>query len=174
MLAEILILEDLQFDKVCYYTVRILDNELSEFEDFQVRMNSKAKDLRQLQELYRLIEIIGTTHGAHDDFFKREGNAERLPPPTYRFIDSDGETDFGLRLYCIKISEEIVILLNGDRKTAQQISQCPACKPHFDFANLISDAIYDARQRDEIEIDQKDILTEDGYVLHLKEKQTHQ
>ena len=118
-------------------------------------------------EINRFIENIGKKHGAQERFFKREGFAERLPPATYRFLDSDGETDFGLRLYCVRISEEVVILLNGDRKIAQSIKDCLNCKPHFDFANKISDAIYEATKNDEIEIDGFDILMDDDFVLSI-------
>src|SRR5688500_17022902 len=104
-------------------------------------MNKNVKDKRQLSEINRFIQQIGEEYGAEDQFFKRERYAERLPPPNYRFIDSDGETDFGLRLYCLKLSESVVILLNGDRKTAQKIQDCPNCYPHFLFANKLSDAI---------------------------------
>lgn len=130
-------------------------------------MRLQEKDKKQVAEINRFIKTIGEKYGAEDRFFKREGFAERLPPATYHFIDSDGETDFGLRLYCVKISEEIVILLNGGRKTAQSVKDCMNCKPHFDFANKVSDAVYAARNNDEIEIDGFDILMEDDYILTI-------
>ena len=167
MIVQILYLEQLQFSKVSYYTVQVDGRPLSEFRDFQTRMQQNEKDKKQVAEINRLIENIGKKHGAQERFFKREGFAERLPPATYHFIDSDGETDFGLRLYCVRISEEVVILLNGDRKTAQSLKDCPNCKPHFDFANKISDAIYKAKTKEEIEIDGFDILMDDDYVLSI-------
>ena len=167
MIIELLLLEELQFEKVSYYTVWVQGRPVSEFDDFITRMSIDPKDKRQLSEINRHIEDIGAHYGAQDEYFQREGNAERLPPPYYRFFDSDGESDFGLRLYCIRISDEIVILLNGGRKIAQAIKDCPNCKPHFDFANAISDEIYYARRREEIEIDGRDILTEEGFVLNI-------
>jgi hypothetical protein len=165
--VEILYLEQLQFSKVSYYTVQVKGRYLSEFRDFQTRMQQNEKDKKQLAEINRFIEKIGKHYGAEDRFFKREGNAERLPPATYRFIESDGETDFGLRLYCVKVSEEVVILLNGDRKTTQSIKDCPNCKPHFDFANKISDAIYEARTKEQIEIDGFEILMDEDFTLNI-------
>ena len=111
--------------------------------------------------------MIGKVYGAQDQYFKREGMAERLPPPTFRFLDSDGESDFGLRLYVNRLSEELVILLNGDRKTAQSVRDCPNCKPHYEFANKISDAIYYAIKDEKIEINGKDILTDEGFFLEI-------
>ena len=167
MILQIQYLDLLQYTKVAYYTVQVQGRPLSEFHDFQARMRIHEKDRRQVAEINQFIKKIGTKYGAQERFFKREGFAERLPPATHRFIDSDGEIDVGLRLYCVRISEEVVILLNGDRKTTQSIKDCPNCKPHFDFANKVSDAIYLARQDEEIEIKEFDILTEEGYMLSI-------
>lgn len=167
MTAQIQYLDLPQYTKVAFYTVQVQGRPLSEFRDFQARMRIHEKDRKQAAEINQFIKKIGKKYGAQERFFKREGFAERLPPATYRFIDSDGETDFGLRLYCIRISNEIVILLNGGRKTTKSIKNCPECKPHFDFANKVSDAIYQARMNEEIEIKDFDILTEEGYMLSI-------
>lgn len=163
MKAQIIQLEHLQFPKVWFYTVQVNGKPLSEFKDFQQRMQGDVKDKRQVAEINRQIEQIGKYYGAQDQYFKREGNAERLPAPTHRFFDSDGETDFGLRLYCIKINEQIVILLNGARKTSQRVQDCGNCKPHFDFANTISDLIFEAFKNDIIEYDGFDILIDEDF-----------
>jgi hypothetical protein len=165
--ANLFYVPELLFSKVSYCTVQVIGRPYTEFEDFQRRMGMNEKDRGQRNEINRLIERIGNVYGAQDHFFKREGMAERLPPPTYRFIDSDGENDFGLRQYCVKLNNELVILLNGDRKTAQSVKQCSNCKPHFEMANKISDAIFYAIRDDKIEVNGKDILMEDGFILEI-------
>jgi hypothetical protein len=165
--ADLLYVPDLQFSKVSYVTVKIHGKELTEYDDFYYRMGINEKDRRQRDEINRYIERMGKIYGAQDQFFKREGMAERLPPPTHRFIDSDGEIDFGLRLYCVRLSDELVVLLNGDRKTAQHVRDCAQCKLHYDLANKVSDAIYYAKRDGLIEIEGKDILTDDGFSLEL-------
>lgn len=167
MKVEIILLSELQYEKVAFYTVGIHGKRFCEFDDFQKRMRANKKDTYQLKELNRFIEMIGNQYGAQDQYFKREGYAERLPGPTFKFIDSDGETDFGLRLYCIRLSDQVVILLNGDRKTAQRVKDCKNCKPHFHFANNLSNAIYKAKLSGDIEIDGFDILTEDNFILNI-------
>ncbi len=148
-------------------TIKIDGKELNEYEDFYIRMSIDRKDRLQRDEMNRYIERMGKIYGAQDQFFKREGMAERLPPPTHRFIESDGETDFGLRLYCVRLSEELVVLLNGDRKTAQSVKDCPQCLPHFQLANKVSDAIYYAKRDGFIEIEGRDVLADEGFSLRL-------
>ncbi len=167
MIAEIVAIPNLRFEKVHFYTVHVEGKEFNEYRDFQRRMQKHWKDRKQLDELNRLIQSIGKIYGAQDRYFTREGFAERLPGPTHRFIDSDGESDFGLRLYCIRISDKIVILLNGDRKTTQSIRDCPNCKQHFDFANKLSDAIYDAQTKNKIEFMGFGISMDEDLVLNI-------
>ncbi len=170
MKIEILYLEQLQFEKVSYYTVRVVGKAMTEFDEFQKKFNVPGKNKDQLAEINRFIKTMGNDYGALDQYFKREGYAERLPPPYYRFVESDGETDFGLRLYCIRLTDEVVILLNGCRKTAQAVKNCSNCFEHFQLANQISDAIYAAMQNGEIEIDGFDLLTDEDFVLDIKQQ----
>jgi len=165
--TEILYVPDLQFTRVSYCTVQVNGRPHTEFHDFMIRMGVHEKDRRQRDEINRFIDKIGKFYGAQDQYFKREGWAERLPPPKYHFVDSDGETDFGLRLYCVRVNEELVILLNGDRKTAQSVKDCPNCKPHYDLANQLSDALYNAVKEGKIEIVGRDILIDDGFTLEI-------
>lgn len=167
MKAQIVKIYGLQLLKVSFYTLQVEGKPMTEFREFLTRMQNNKKDQRQVGEINRLIKKIGNEYGAQDRYFKREGFAERLPPPTHHFIDSDGETDFGLRLYCVRLTDEIVILLNGDRKTAQKLKDCPNCKKHFDFANLVSDKIYKGRLDDLIEIDGFDILIDDEFEFRF-------
>ena len=167
MLVELVALPDHHYNRVAFYSAQVVGRPCSEYADFMKRMKQDPKDWRQAGILNQWISRIGTLYGAQDHFFKREGYAERLPPPTYRFVESDGELDFGLRLYCLVLSEEVVILLNGGRKTAQQLQDCPHCFPHFKFANKLSDAVYKARWEENIIIDGRDLLMEEDFFLSI-------
>jgi len=167
LFAEIVQIPDLAFEKVHFYTIHVSGRQYSEYRDFQIRMQKHWKDRKQATEINRMIQKIGKSNGAEDRYFAREGYAERLPAPTYKFIDSDGETDYGLRLYCVRISDKIVILLNGERKSAQNPRDCPNCKPHFEFANKVSDSIYNAKLKDEIEFVDFDILMDEEFELNI-------
>jgi hypothetical protein len=116
-----------------FYTVK-WDNEeeeaLSETDQFFEKYADENHPLRdQALQLFRLItENIGNKYGATDDFFDRlENRAQALPPkPKQRIkeIRLLGK-DFPLRLFCYRITEQIVVLFNGgvkDAATAQESS----------------------------------------------------
>lgn len=154
MIVSILPIARLQFDRVNYYTVKIEGRTSSEFADFQRRM-SNERDGRELAELNRYIERIGDRYGAYPNHFKDEDAAERLPPPYHKFIETDEPDNYGIRLYCIRLTPSIVILLNGDRKTALKVKDCSNCYRHFDLARTLSKKITEAINDGDIELNEE-------------------
>jgi hypothetical protein len=134
---------------VAFYTVKLSGRKDSEYMDFFNRMSVKDNDRKELIEINNYINNIGDVTGADKRHFRDEGAAEALPPEYHKIkiVQSISSNDFGLRLYCIALTKSVVILMNGDRKTAQHNSECPNCKPHFDRAvklsKLIDKAILD-------------------------------
>jgi hypothetical protein len=166
-------LQNLRFSRVQYYTVYFGEAKVSEFIDFQRRMNTEANRL-ELGEINRYIERIGKEYGAQPQHFRSEDAAEALPPPYHQFIESDRSEehhgpDFGIRLYCIRLTPSIVILLNGNRKTALKVNDCSNCYPHFDRARKLARRITQAIQDGFIELDEesKEILIEDDFDLEI-------
>lgn len=92
-------------------------------EKFLLRMEKIPGMEQPLQELLELIiETIGNTHGAQDAFFNRFENRVTALPPKGHIKISELELDyrgFPLRLYCLALTEELVILFNGGIKDAQ-------------------------------------------------------
>ena len=169
MIFDIVPISTLQFEKVHYYTVRFENRAANEFRDFQTRMSNAKKDQIELGEINRYIEKIGKVYGASKAHFKDEDAAERLPPPYHQFIETDEANDFGLRLYCIRLSPSVVILLNGGRKTALKVRDCKNCYPHFDKARRISKKINEAILDGTIEIDEggKEIVIDEDLELSI-------
>lgn len=163
MIIDIVPISSLRFEKVHYYSVRIDDSALSEFRDFNARMSQSPESRVELGEIYRYIEQIGDKQGAYPQHFKSEDAAEALPPPYHSYIESEISGDYGLRLYCIRLSQSIVILLNGDRKTALKVKDCKNCYPHFDLARKLAKKITQAIVDGDIEID------EENKVLSIEE-----
>ena len=152
---------ELWFDetKRCnFYTVRWDDAEISEtdhfFEKYEKHENLYSDEA---YVLLRLITVtIGDVHGAIDDFFDRtENNALALPPKPKNWIPEIMEigTHFPLRLYCIRISESIVVLFNGGIKNKRTAQESDDIRMRFYEAQAFAQRIYHALQDGTIIID---------------------
>lgn len=168
MRVDIIPIPALAFKKVRYYSVRYEGKLNSEFKDFQVRMGQQG-NLVEMAQINRYIQLIGQKYGANEHHFKNEDAAERLPPPWHHFIESDNPEDYGLRLYCIRLSPSVVILLNGDRKTKLKVAECENCKPHFVKAVALAKQITAAILNGDMEIneDEKNIVINEDFELTL-------
>lgn len=167
MRAELLNVPNLQFSRVSYVTVKVDSKATNEYEDFFKRMSIRAEDRFQRDEINRRIGEMGEIYGAQDEFFERENLAESRARPHRRLLASEGDGCLGVCLCCIRLSEDLVVLLNGDRRTARWVGDCPICSPHYDLASRISDAIYDAQMDGLIELRDGAILAEAGFSLKL-------
>ena len=157
----------LQFSKVSYITIRIDSKESSEYEDFHKRMDGEKKNKIHRDEINRFIQSMGEIYGAQDKFFKGDSMAGCSNLEGARFIESEAGDGFGVCLSCLCLSQELVMLLNGDRRTTSLLNDCPICGPHQLLARKVSSAFYRARINGHIIVSGKDILADDGYVLEL-------
>ena len=131
----------LSFDRVTYYSFKVGDssetNEISEFEDFK---NKFGKTL-EFRFIFGKLRAFGRT-GARENYFRFEDKAVALPPygsiSELKTLHPEEENFVDLRLYCIRMSDRCVILLNGDIKTTTKALDCPNCRSHFQLANAIS------------------------------------
>ncbi len=167
MVAEIL--KYREFKKVAYYVLHVEERPLHEFQDFQVRMNQVDRYKPELQKIITLISEIGNNHGALIEFFRNERAAEALPQPWYHYLEvnDEGNDEYGLRLYCLRLTEEVVLLLNGDMKTTFKADDCPNCGKHFRFANQVARAINRDIEDGTLSIYGKEIEMDDDYILNL-------
>ncbi len=110
------------------------DNPVSEFELFDEK--KFPKHVEELQILYAVINQI-QFRGAKHFFFKPEGSANALPRVDQVTIDANKE-DLGIRLYCIRLTDHVLVLLNGDIKTTNKPKDCPNVKLHFENAIKIA------------------------------------
>lgn len=159
MFVSIKRLGHLSFDKVYYYTVQVEGATYSEFQDFLHRMRAMSDYGEQLGMILQFIKEIGEKYGARSGHFRHERKADALPPSYY--IQPGKPNKYGLRLYCIRLSDEVVILLNGDLKTDNDPEKCPNCRKHFRFANALASKIDEAIINREIILTGKELLMED-------------
>ena len=100
-----------QSEKVSFYSISFQMDRTTEFERFLAKFEEEAEFNEDYQKILAALEII-LDRGALERYFRPEGTMEdnlcALP------IESGN-----IRLYCLRISDEILILGNGDRKTTR-------------------------------------------------------
>ena len=121
-----------RFRKVTFYTLRYEDSELSETDKFIERFMSDENYKDDFDEIHRYIEKIGEEIGAISMFFRFEGKAGALPP---KWCQNK------LRLYCIRITDNIVILANGGIKSTQTAQGSGDLSMKFHFTNKAANEI---------------------------------
>lgn len=137
-----------------FYTVRWEVEEWSETDKFFNKYESDRNFERPIQELaVFLTKKIGNDFGALEDFFRFENAAQALPPSGKHKV---GEItinygNFPLRLYCLRISDSLVVLFNGGEKTAKN-AQGGKTSMVFYEANQFAKRILEALQQKEIYI----------------------
>lgn len=164
MTAEIL--KYREYKKVTYYVLHVEDRMRNEFADFQYRMKLIERYKEELQKILYRIADLGDKFGAEPKYFRHERAAEALPSPDYHYleVDENGQEEYGLRLYCLRLTNEVVLLLNGDIKTTEKADDCPNCGKHFRFANRVSKAIDEAIVGKRMSIKGKKILMSDNFI----------
>ncbi|SDD69446.1 hypothetical protein [Niabella drilacis] len=143
-----------------FYTVSwVLDNDpaLPETDRFFDKYAVPGHPLEEkAMQLFRLItESIGNRYGAVDDFFDRLVNkAQELPPKPKRWVEEikDLGINFPLRLFCYRITEQIVVLFNGGIKESTTTQESKDLSMKFYEAQTFAKKIEEALQAGLIEI----------------------
>jgi hypothetical protein len=167
---NLVVIEELyRFRRVCFYTARFDDEELSETEKF-IRRILKTPELEQEygEEMDRLtqgFQLIGNVYGARSQYFRMENNAEALPPPRGSLQALELGIDNRLRIYCLRLSDEVVILLGGGIKTAMTVQESPEARMPFQFAQRIAGLVNEALRESRFTIVGPDILSDSNERL---------
>ena len=150
------------FQKVRYYTFQIEGNKRSETDKFFTKLEFVEEIADDLYRLNRLIITIGEKTGAIFELFRPEDEAVALPPkPSFkvqRTLKIQEIEQNNLRLYCIWISKNIVILANGGIKKSLKTEDSPDLMPHFRFAKSMGKQINKLITEGLFEFDEKEIF----------------
>jgi hypothetical protein len=143
---NLVIIEELyHFRRVCFYTVRFDGEELSETEKFIARILDTPELEREygteMDTLIAILEFLGDVRGAQQKYFRQENRAEALPPPRGAVEALYLDIDNRLRLYCVRLSDEVVVLFGGGIKTASAVQDSPDVRMHFQLAQRIARAL---------------------------------
>ncbi len=150
-------IRQLQYQKVRFYTICENREGIAHklFTDFI--KNIKNEDA---QEMIKMLEKIGTKYGAREIFFRPEKRAHALPSGKVNFININKD----LRLYCLRINENSVVLFRGGYKDSQS-AQESQISYYFYEANKFAKKIDDAIKEGFIKFDKNNFLTWDEDLL---------
>lgn len=156
-----------RYKKVIFYSILLEGKPRSEYSDFLFRFIDDEENLPELRQLVSFIAQMGERKGAIKNFFKNEDYAFRFSVPGY--IETYNPLNFGFRLYCLPINENIVILFNGCMKSNQKATQCPNCSSHFRTANRLSQKINEAINEGSIQINESEdaLIIEEDFTLFI-------
>jgi hypothetical protein len=142
--------EFITFSKVTFYTVRFeRDSEMdkmSETDKFFHKFEIKSGNTLELNKMSMFLKKIGEKFGAKKDLFRHERSADALPSKNkmltqYGLIDFFETDEFKQRLYCLRLSDSVVILFNGGFKTNDDPEKCDNVRPHFRDAQIFAKKI---------------------------------
>jgi len=133
---EIVIIEEFKrYKHVTFYTIRYDDSELSETDKFIKRFLEEETVYKDdLDDIVNWINEIGI-RGLKYINLRAENDAYALPPYT---------ESSNLRLFCIKITNSIILLGNGGIKSSQTVQESNDLSMKFHDINRFSKSINEA------------------------------
>lgn len=133
---EIVIIEEFKrYKHVTFYTIRYDDSELSETDKFIKRFLEEETVYKDdLDDIVNWINEIGI-RGLKYINLRAENDAYALPPYT---------ESSNLRLFCIKITNSIILLGNGGIKSSQTVQESDDLSMKFHDINRFSKSINEA------------------------------
>ena len=141
-------------------------NALNETDDFFSR-HQQIEALREEIGLMALATKRLRQYGANEKYFRHEKEAHALAGKKMLSELGWEEDEYCLRLYCIRWTSEIVVLLNGGCKTAQSAQQCPNVSNHFDFANQVAHSLDEMRRQEDLILNYNRLTLWDGSNIEL-------
>lgn len=125
-----------QYGKVNFYTLRFDEDDKSTTEYFiAAYRHSHTDDLKKLRAWLKNIQ----ERGAREYYFRFENNACAGPKEVC-----------GLRIYCIRCGDKVVILNGGGAKTSRTAQEGVFTKKYFDFINRVEKKFREKIQAGEI------------------------
>ena len=139
------------------YTIQFLKDDLSEFEKFIDKFRSDAKLNQDFQTIMRFVEQV-LANGALERYFRPEGqrNDSVVALPILRSK---------LRLYCLRLSDKILILGNGDVKTTRTYQEDVNLQGYVIDLQKFEKLLKQEAQMGNIEITEKEIKTDHTFEL---------
>lgn len=139
-----------------FYSVRWENQKVSETDKFFQKFQNDITHKIALQKLVAFLEVVMEEKGALEAFFRPENNAQALPPQGKHLVKeiTIDFVNFPLRLYCLRISDSLIVLFNGSEKTSNT-AQGGKTSMVFAEANAFAKRILEALYQKDIYIENK-------------------
>ena len=146
--AKILSVE--QTEKAGLFTICFESNDVSEFEKFISKFKDDAYCQRDLQIILSALQRMLMTSGFLERYFRPEG----------KMRDNVAALPIGggkLRLYCLRLSDSVLIVGNGGRKTTQTYEESEELSGYVSSLQKLDGLIKDGIKKGEITIEERKI-----------------
>lgn len=148
-----------QNDIVGMYSICFDGDDASEFEKFLLKFKDEGTYRKDFDIIIQsLTKIIAK--GALERFFRIEGKMS----DSVHALAIDSRT---LRLYCLRISDEILILGNGGVKNARTYQEIPELHGYVIDLQRFDEALKVAQKNGRIKIEKNIITNIEGAILAL-------
>lgn len=135
------------------YSVRFSGEEYTEFEKFMLKFPEGSEYEEDMNIILAWLNRI-MRNGALERYFRPEGRygsgVKAIPIETNK-----------LRLYCLRLSDDTLILGNGDLKDADTWQNSPTLKPYVEILNDAERFIRSRFKQKSIHYDEDNILVGD-------------
>lgn len=144
-------------DSCTMYTIQFLSDDMSEFEKFISKFREDAELNADFQAIMRFIEQI-LTYGAVERYFRREGkmNDSVVALPVLKSK---------LRLYCLRLTDKILILGNGDVKKSRTYEENDKLQGYVMDLQKFERLLKQEVRSGNVQITEKEILTDKNFDI---------
>ncbi|MBD5175790.1 MAG: hypothetical protein HDT06_08220 [Bacteroidales bacterium] len=144
-------------DSCTMYTIQFLSDEMSEFEKFISKFREDAELNPDFQAIMRFIEQI-LSNGALERYFRREGkmNDSVAALPVLKSK---------LRLYCLRLTDKILILGNGDVKNSRTYEEDDKLQGYVIDLQKFEQLLRQEVRSGNVEITEKEIITNKTFEI---------
>ncbi|WP_300505027.1 hypothetical protein [uncultured Duncaniella sp.] len=139
------------------YTIHFLADEESEFEKFVIKFKEDAEFNPDFQAIMRFVEQI-LSNGALERYFRPEGKISDsvVALPVIRSK---------LRLYCLRLSDKILVLGNGDVKTTRSYQESDTLQGYVMTLQKFERLLKQESRLGNVKITEKEIKTDNTFEI---------
>ncbi len=148
-----------QNDNVSLYSICFNGNSVSEYEDFLMKFKDNSELNRDFQRIIVALEKI-IERGALERFFRIEGKMN----DNVSALSLDSRS---LRLYCLRMSDQILILGNGGIKTTRTYEEDETLSGYVMDLQRFDELLKQAQKTGSIVIEKNMIVGIDNKVFEL-------